>query len=54
MDPTQLQNKHLNLDGSKLKNLDFSLDIPQITAETLKEIINDYVRMKVFPSSLVP
>lgn len=53
MDPTQLQNKHLNLDGSKLKNLGFSLNIPRITAEKLKEIVDDYVKMKVFPASLI-
>ncbi|CAG9772497.1 unnamed protein product [Ceutorhynchus assimilis] len=52
MDPLLLQNKHLNLDGSKLKNLGFTLTVPRPTVEKLKEIIDDYVKMKVFPVSL--
>lgn len=53
MDSVLLQNKHLNLDGNKLKNLGFTLNYPRLTAEKLQEIINDYVKMKVFPASLV-
>ncbi|XP_066146628.1 uncharacterized protein [Euwallacea fornicatus] len=52
MDPSLLQHKHLNLDGNKLKNLGFVLNVPKPTLDKFKEIVDDYVKMKVFPISL--
>ncbi|XP_060526278.1 uncharacterized protein LOC132701948 [Cylas formicarius] len=52
MDGTVLLGKHLNVDGNKLKSLGFMLNVPRPTSSKLKEIIDDYVRMKVFPQSL--
>lgn len=52
MDAILLQHKHLNLDGSKLKNLGFELNTPRLTTAKIKEIIDDYITMKVFPPSL--
>ncbi|XP_050294061.1 uncharacterized protein LOC126734461 [Anthonomus grandis grandis] len=52
MNSILLQYKHLYLDDSKLKNLGFSLNVPKPTIEKLKEIVDDYVEMKVFPPSL--
>lgn len=49
-----LLHKHLNLDGSKLKKLGFSVSIIRPTLELIKEIIDDYVAMKVFPPTLAP
>lgn len=51
-DSELLLHKHLWLNGSKLKNLGFDLNIPKPTTEHLRQILEDYVRMKVFPSSL--
>ncbi|EEZ97930.1 uncharacterized protein LOC659370 [Tribolium castaneum] len=54
MDPELLLCKHLRLDGAKLKSLGFKLDVPQPTVDNVKEVFDDYVRMKVFPVSLAP
>ncbi|KAL1509351.1 hypothetical protein ABEB36_004105 [Hypothenemus hampei] len=53
MDAVLLEHKNLNLDGSKLKNLGFTLNVPRVSTEKLREIIDDYVTMKVFPPSLI-
>ncbi|KAF2898736.1 hypothetical protein ILUMI_07438 [Ignelater luminosus] len=52
MDSELLLHKHLHLDGNKLRKLGFNYSIPKPTIENLKEIINDYIIMKVFPKSL--
>ncbi|RZB40900.1 uncharacterized protein BDFB_003056 [Asbolus verrucosus] len=54
MDPELLLHKHLRLDGSKLKNLGLTVSVPAPTVENIKEILDDYVKMKVFPRSLAP
>ncbi|KAL3276446.1 hypothetical protein HHI36_011827 [Cryptolaemus montrouzieri] len=54
MDAEVLLNKHLNLDGTKLKALGFELKYPRPDAELLKRIIDEYVDMKVYPISLAP
>ena len=54
MDPELLLHKHLRLDGVKLKDLGFSVSVPSPTIDNVKEIIDDYVKMKVFPFSLAP
>nr|XP_023023366.1 uncharacterized protein LOC111511572 [Leptinotarsa decemlineata] len=54
MDSELLLHKHLRLDGGKLKQLGFSLTFPKPTIDSLRSILDDYVRMKIFPSSLVP
>lgn len=54
MDSEVLLHKHLRLNGSKLKNLGFNLNVPQPTQDNLKQIIDDYVQMKFFPNSLAP
>ncbi|XP_025832413.1 uncharacterized protein PB2B2.11 [Agrilus planipennis] len=54
MDPELLLNKHLRLDGSKLKNFGFQLKWPKLTCEKIKEIIDDYIDMKIFPHCLRP
>lgn len=54
MDFQQLQANHLHLSGDKLKKLGFQLSIPKPTVDKLKEIIDDFVIMKIFPQSLTP
>lgn len=54
MDSEVLLHKHLRLDGSKLKNLGFKLTVPKPTRDCFKEIIDDFVVMKIFPGSLLP
>lgn len=54
MDAEVLLNKHLNIDGTKLKNLGFELKYPNLNAQVLKNIMNEFVEMKVYPASLAP
>lgn len=54
MDHELLLHKHLRLDGTKLKNLGFQLNVPKPDASKIQEIIQDYVDMKLFPKSLTP
>lgn len=42
------------LDGRKLKDLGFTMDVPAPTADHFKEIIQNYVEMKIFPHTLAP
>lgn len=49
-----LYNKHLNLDSGKIMITGFTVSVPRITLEHLRNIIQDYVEMKVFPHTLAP
>lgn len=49
----QLCHHHLHLDNTKLKDFNYKLKHPQITADHIKAIIDDYVQQKLFPKSLV-
>ncbi|XP_066994011.2 uncharacterized protein [Anabrus simplex] len=53
IDQELLYNKHLYLDGSKLLSTGFTFSVPQISRDKLKEILDDYVAMNLFPQSLV-
>lgn len=48
-----LYHKHLNLDGSKLESTGFTCLVPEVTKENLKEVIQDYVTLGLFPHSLI-
>ncbi|XP_077288188.1 uncharacterized protein LOC143912728 isoform X2 [Arctopsyche grandis] len=56
LDPTMttelLLKKHINLDGSKLCNLGFKYEFEVIIEEKIREIIDDYIEMGVFPKCL--
>lgn len=54
MDPDLLLHKHLHLDGGKLRKLGFEPEVPELTTGNVRQIIEDYVKMEVFPFSLVP
>lgn len=47
-----LHDKQINLNGSKLEATGFVYYVPTITKENLREVIDDYVEMKLFPRSL--
>ncbi|XP_013113333.1 methionine adenosyltransferase 2 subunit beta isoform X2 [Stomoxys calcitrans] len=53
LDEEQLYHKHLNLDNSKLKEFGYELKHPKVTCDLIKEIIDDYVELKLFPKSLI-
>ncbi|XP_054280656.1 uncharacterized protein LOC128998511 [Macrosteles quadrilineatus] len=46
-----LEDKHLNLSNARLKETGFTLSQPSVTKEALIEIMDDYIDMKMFPSS---
>lgn len=52
--PELLLQKHLNLDGNKLKALGFKISVPTPLQENIREIIKDYMNMKVYPRTLAP
>lgn len=54
MDVELMLSKHLRLNGNKLKNLGFKVNVPQPTIQKIQEIILDYVQMKVFPHTWAP
>ncbi|XP_053605815.1 uncharacterized protein LOC128672591 [Plodia interpunctella] len=47
-----LLNKHVCLDGSKLKEI-MSMDVPKPTAENLLQVLEDYASMNLFPKELL-
>ncbi|KAG8042340.1 hypothetical protein G9C98_004974 [Cotesia typhae] len=53
IDQELLYNKHLYLDNGKLLKTGFNYNYPKVTKELLKEILDDYVTMKIFPHSLM-
>lgn len=53
LDQELLYHKHLYLDGSKLEATGFTFIHPEVTKDALKEVIDDYVSMGLFPHSLV-
>ncbi|KAG7213438.1 hypothetical protein KM043_002716 [Ampulex compressa] len=54
IDQELLYNKHLYLNPGKLTNTTgFTYAYPKLTKEALKEVLDDYVVMKIFPHSLV-
>lgn len=53
MDEELLYHKHLNLDNSKLKSTGYELQVPIMTEEKVKEVIDDYIKQKLFPRSLL-
>lgn len=54
IDRELLYNKHLYLKTGKLTNTtNFYYNYPKITKEAIKEVLNDYASMKIFPHSLI-
>ncbi|KAK0087143.1 hypothetical protein PV325_001656 [Microctonus aethiopoides] len=53
IDQELLYNKHLYLHTKKLLNIGFHYDYPKLIKDALKDMLDDYVSMKIFPHSLV-
>ncbi|XP_076655053.1 uncharacterized protein LOC143360251 [Halictus rubicundus] len=53
IDQELLYNKHLYLQPGKLLNTGFTYMYPKLTKNALKEVLEDYANMKIFPHSLV-
>lgn len=54
LDQELLYNRHLRLDGTKLRTLGFDYHVPRLTLELLREVVQDYVSSGQFPPSLLP
>ncbi|XP_072173977.1 dTDP-4-dehydro-6-deoxy-D-allose reductase-like [Diadema setosum] len=54
LDQELLYEKHMLLDGSKLEGTGFTYIRQKVTKEALKEMVDDFVGIEVFPKSLVP
>lgn len=52
LDQELLYNNNLHIDGSKIEKLGFTYEHPKITVDSLKEVVDDYVTLGVFPPSL--
>ncbi|XP_020293084.1 uncharacterized protein LOC109859338 [Pseudomyrmex gracilis] len=53
IDQELLYNKHLYLQPGKLSKTGFTYLYPKLTKTALKEVLNDYVSMRIFPHSLL-
>ncbi|KAL0271796.1 UNVERIFIED_CONTAM: hypothetical protein PYX00_008784 [Menopon gallinae] len=53
IDKELLSNKHLYLDGTKLRKTGFIYSVPHLSVERLEEVLLDYRLMNLFPSSLI-
>jgi hypothetical protein len=48
-----LMNKNVSLDGSKLEESGFVLNHPKLTAEAVRDILQDFADRKLYPPSLL-
>lgn len=53
MDFELLLHKHLSLNGEKLKSLGFEFSIPKPNKHRVKEIIDDFISINIFPKSVI-
>lgn len=53
IDQELLYNKHLHLDGSRLEALGFGYQKPELTIESMQEVLEDYLHTGLFPPSLL-
>ncbi|XP_065886114.1 uncharacterized protein [Dysidea avara] len=51
IDQELLYNRSLSVDGSAIEKTGFQYSVPGPTVELLKEVIEDYIQMRLFPSS---
>jgi len=49
LDEELLYNNNLSVDGSAITKLGFKYEVPKMTIELLKEVINDFIKKGVFP-----
>ena len=54
LDQELLYNNSLSVDGSKIESvLGFKYKIPEVTEEKVREVINAFVEVGIFPKNLV-
>lgn len=52
LDQELLYGNHLSIDGSKIEETGFEYNCPELTVEALREVLDDYVKAKLFPPAL--
>lgn len=52
LDQELLYDSHLYINGSKVEETGFSYNQPLLTGQALREVLDDYVRTRMFPPSL--
>lgn len=52
LDLELLYDNHLCINGSKIEDTGFEYNFPQLTVESLREVLADYVETRLFPPSL--
>ena len=52
LDQELLYNNNLHIEGSKIESLGFNYEYPNVKVEYLREIVDNYVELGVFPPSL--
>ena len=52
LDQELLYNNNLHVNGSKIEGIGFEYEYPQLKVEYLRDVVNDYVKLGVFPPSL--
>jgi hypothetical protein len=54
LDQELLYNNAYSIDGSKIESLGFTYTVPKVETAKLKEIIDGYVSIGVFPKNALP
>lgn len=52
LDQELLYDNHLCIDGSKIEGTGFEYNFPELTVESLREVLDDYLKAGLFPPSL--
>ena len=53
LDQELLYNNNIHIDGSKVESTGFSYEHPKLELATIKEVLQAYADMKLFPSKLL-
>ncbi|KJE89679.1 NAD-dependent epimerase/dehydratase [Capsaspora owczarzaki ATCC 30864] len=53
LDQELLYNNNTTVDGSKIEKLGFSYTQPQLTKDALKNVVDEYVKLGLFPKSIL-
>lgn len=53
LDQELLYNNSLSLDASKIESTGFTLDHPKMTTELIRDVLKQYIEMKLFPEGII-
>lgn len=53
LDKELLYSNNVNITGEKLKNDGFTLEVPKFETATLRQILDAYIEMKIFPKNML-